>query len=246
MTDFRVSLGAYAGPMDLLLELVRLREIEPTEISIAEITDQYMDCLARMKEMNVEYSVDFLVMAATLLEMKSRSLIPAEQVEDEDVPPIDPRMELIRNLIEYKKVKKGVKLLESLEERMVGRFVRPPGVGVGGDDDESVDMELVNVVDLVRAFDRLLKEVTLRRGWDIADDEVPVQVYMERLEDVVKRRRETKFRDLFREGSSILSLVGMFLALLELVRLRRLYAVQEAGGDILIRYVASPTGGEEG
>src|SRR5512136_2591076 len=126
MTDYRVNLDIFAGPLDLLLYLVRKEEVDIYDIPIAEITDQYLQYLEMLKQLDIDLAGDFLVMAATLMEIKSAMLLPrAEPEQMGEAVAGDPRAELIRQLLEYKKFKDAANLLDAAAERHLERFGRP-------------------------------------------------------------------------------------------------------------------------
>ena len=152
MADYRVNLDIFAGPLDLLLYLVRKEEVDIYDIPIAGITDQYLHYLELLRELDIDLAGDFLVLAATLMEIKSAMLLPRaepEQVgQDESV---DPRAELIRQLLEYKRFKDAANLLDAAAERHQERFGRPTSLvdRLTPDAEPEVDMDQVSVWDLL-------------------------------------------------------------------------------------------------
>lgn len=156
LTDYRVNLDIFAGPLDLLLYLVRKEEVDIYDIPIARITDQYISYIEMLKSLDIDLAAEFMVMAATLMEIKSAMLLPKaepEQVASEDFS--DPRAELVRQLLEYKKFKDAANLLDAAADRQQERFARPDSLisQLSPDTEVEIDIEQVSVWDLLEAFD---------------------------------------------------------------------------------------------
>ena len=156
MPDYRVNLDIFAGPLDLLLYLVRKEEVDIYDISIAKITDQYIRYIEMLKSLDIDLAGDFLVMAATLMQIKSAMLLPKadpESIDDEDLS--DPRAELIRQLLEYKKYKDASNLLGAAAAEHKQRFARPDGVidRLTGPTEPEIDLDQLSIWDLLEAFD---------------------------------------------------------------------------------------------
>jgi len=152
MADYRVDLDIFAGPLDLLLYLVRKEEVDIYDIPIAKITDQYVRYIEMLKSLDMDLAGDFLVMAATLMQIKSAMLLPKaepDQLQDDDLS--DPRRELIRQLLEYKKFKDAANVLNAAADEQRERFPRPAVIveSLKGDAEPEVDMEQVSIWDLL-------------------------------------------------------------------------------------------------
>lgn len=243
MLDFdtpgwRVSLPVFEGPMDLLLYLVKKSEVDIYEIEIGKITDQYLAYLEALQEMNLEVAGEFLVVAATLIYIKSRTLLPVDQQPpEEDAEEEDPRWELIRQLIEYKKFKEAAFDLQKMELMQEKIFARsePPAVGV----QEIPGLGRVGVLDLVKAFHKILEKIQEKeRVSEILEEKFTVGQKMEYVLDRIKQEGRVRFTQLFSAMSSRNEIVATFLALLELVRLKQLKCDQSGAFDDIDIYLA--------
>jgi len=222
----RVELSAFTGPLDLLLHLIKEQEMDIYDIRLEKLTEQYLSRLDKMREENLSVAGEFLVMAATLVYLKSRSLLPVQDRLPEDVEDEDPKWELIRQLIEYRKFKEAAGQLgdrEALHSRIFGRtperVVAPAALQGPGQ---------VSMFDLVWAFQKILRNVEDRaRAGRFEDEEFTVGQKIEFLLDRISIGEEVVFEDLFRTMSSRGEVVVTFLALLELIRLQQLTALQD-------------------
>jgi segregation and condensation protein A len=215
--DFLVELEIFSGPMDLLLYLVRRHEVEIAEIPIAPITDQFLDYLGVLEQLDVDAVGDFLGVASTLIEIKSRMLLPhGDEIED---PLDDPRRELVERLLEYKKFKDAATVLEERSRDWQQRFPRlASDVAAPGDklDDEPV-LE-VQLWDLVSALGRVLREREKSKPSSIIYDDTPIHVYIERIQAQLRERGALAFTQLVSAEQHKSVIIGMFFAVLELVR----------------------------
>lgn len=230
--DFRVDLEVFRGPLDLLLYLVRKHEVEIVDLPIAPITEQFLAYLNVLEQLDVNAVGDFLEMASTLIEIKSRMVLPrGGEVEDELA---DPRQELVQRLLEYKKFKDAASMLDERSRSWQQRFGRlandlPPRLRNLGEE----QIQDVELWDLVSAFGRIMRDVDAARPSSIVYDETPIHVYMAQIKTQLLERGRLAFRELFRPGVSKSALVGIFLAILELVRHRHAWAEQnELFGEI--------------
>ena len=226
-TDYKVKLEIFEGPLDLLLYLIKRDELDIYDISIERITKQYLEYLQAFKELNIDVAGEFVVMAANLIYIKSRSLLPADQQPpEEDVEEDDPRWDLIRQLIEYKKFKEAAAQLQQrqLEQELI--FVREPN---GIDPIVAAPLRLgeVGVFQLINAFQAVIKRVEAREDlreifgehYTVSDK---IDWILQRVGDGVPLR----FSELFARMASRVEIVVTFLALLELIRLRQVSATQ--------------------
>lgn len=238
-TAYRVAQNAFHGPLDLLLHLVRKNEIDILDISVAGLADQFIEYLRTMRELNVEFVGEFLVTAATLMEMKSRSLLPADDPA-EAIEKIDPRNDLVRQLLEYRKYKDAAAALEQRAETFATRMPRsaPPEPATPG----QVPVRPVELWDLVAAFARLMRETQSLAPTTIQVDDTPQHVYAEMILNRLRVQPRVPFRDLFTPPYTKARLIGLFLAVLELIKGNEIQLDQpDPFGEIWI-YVASQPG----
>jgi len=217
MSNFRVDLDIFRGPLDLLLYLVRKHEVEIVDIPISTITDQFLEHLALIEQLDVNAVGDFLEMASTLIEIKSRLVLPhGGEVEDELA---DPRQELVRRLLEYKKFKDAASLLEEHGRAWQERFPRlSRDLPVRGADLAEQPIHELELWDLVSAFGRIVRDRQASRPSNIVYDDTPIHVYISRIHEQLVATGRLAFTELFKPGMHKSTLVGMFLAVLELVR----------------------------
>jgi len=234
-TDYKVKLEVFEGPLDLLLYLIKKDELDIYDIPIERITSQYLEYLRVLKFLDLDIAGDFVVMAANLIYIKSRSLLPADQQPPEETAEEeDPRWELVRQLIEYKKFKDAAECLgrRALEQsnlfgRLTEAFVPERPLGE------------VNIFDLINAFNRVVDRVKSREDLrEIFDEHFSVS---DKIDFIMKRTASgvpLAFSELFANAASRVEIVVTFLALLELIRLKQLRAVQaEEFGEIQLQRV---------
>ena len=237
-----VSLPAYEGPFELLLDLIKKNEMDIYDIEVSVITKQYLECLNQMKQYDLEIAGEFLVMAATLIYIKSKMLLPVDEnaVEEEAE---DPRMELVRKLLEYQAFREAAKELGMLEDergRVFTRQVADHYLSQLSSEDIQIDTFSANLFDLMNAFNVVLKEVSKDHFHEVFEEVVSIEAKMEEMKKIISERNTLKFRELFSERITKNELIVTFLALLEIVRSRFARVVQEKQfGDILIEKVAS-------
>jgi segregation and condensation protein A len=234
-SDYKVKLEVFEGPLDLLLYLIKKEEVDIYDIPIERITNQYMEYLSLMQLLNLEVAGEFLVMAATLMYIKSRMLLPADQqvTDAEAEEGEDPRWELIRQLVEYKKFKEAAVQLARREEEQANVFTRAGDSGIEVDAKE-VPLAEVSIFDLIAAFNEVLKKANAREDFrEIYEERFTVSDKIEEILYTLRERSEIRFLELFSESASRAEVVVTFLALLELIRLKRLRVQQaEAFGEI--------------
>lgn len=242
MTAFRVQLDVYSGPLDLLLYLVRKHELAVVDLALAQLTDQFLEYVEVLEQIDVDAVGDFLDVASTLIELKSRLVLPHPEPEEE--PEIEtPRQELVQRLIEFKKYRDAAELLEEQGRQWQERYPRLASDGPSRSNDPA-EQEIAGVElwDLVSAFGRVLRDkLKAPPTTSIVYDDTPIHVYMRQIDDRLRKEGRVAFFDLFPESIHKSTLVGMFLALLELVRYRHALAHQpERFGDILIEPGSEP------
>lgn len=242
---YRIQLEAFSGPMDLLLYLIRREEVEIWEIPISRITEEYLNYIEVMEAIDLSLAGDFLVMAATLMEIKSRMLLPPEeQVADEDEDEEDPRSELIQRLMEYKRFKDAARFLHSSGEPREFMFTRPeevikiPQEWLEEELLKKDPLEGVTLWDLLNAFTRILRRTKPIVQAKVTYEEIPLRVFFHRLMDQMRAKPTCAFEELFTDGLDRSTIIGMFLALLELVRLKKMRVMQsEPFGQIWVEWV---------
>jgi segregation and condensation protein A len=215
--DFRIDLDTFRGPLDLLLYLVRKHEVEIVDLPIASIAQQYLEYLEVLQELDVNAAGEFLEMASTLTEIKSRLVLPhgGEEMETLD----DPREELVERLLEYKKYKDAASMLDEQGRQWQQHFPRlASDVPPRRSDLESQPIHEVELWDLVSALGRMMRDRQRIAPTQIVYDDTPIQVYMQRIHQRLLSERRAAFSDLFEPGMHKSAMVGMFLAILELVR----------------------------
>jgi len=237
--DYLVDLDGFHGPLDLLLFLVKRNEVDITDIPIARIADQFQEYLRVMEMIDVERAGEFLVMAATLMEIKSNLLLPrSDELEEVE----DPRQELVRQLLEYKKIKDASALLEARAQRQQCLLPRFPMEATNGLDPAEQPLRSVELWDLVSAFGRLMRETLALRPNQIVVDETPMQVYMDAIVDQLKQSSPLAFTAFFTPPYNRSRLVGLFLALLELIRARQIWVDQGTPFGGITLSLAPPNG----
>jgi segregation and condensation protein A len=225
--DFRVDLNLFRGPLDLLLYLVRKHEVEIVDIPIAEITDQFLQYIAVLEQVDVNAVGDFLGLASTLIEIKSNEVLPhSDEIEDQID---DPRQELVRRLLEYKKYRDAASILEERSRTWQEHYPRLSNDLPGRVRDLSEEpIQEAELWDLVSAFGRIMRETEAAKPSNIVYDDTPIRVYMGRIHTRLVECRRMAFRDLFTPGMHKSTLIGIFLAVLELVRHHHIRVEQNA------------------
>lgn len=225
MIDYKVQLDAFHGPLDLLLYLVKHEEVDVFDIPIARVADQFLEHLGMIEMVDVEWAGEFLVMAATLMEIKSKMLLPREDgAADEDD---DPRLELVKQLIEYKKYKEAASMLDAHARKHLLKVARAPVERPGPGDPSQQPLRKVELWDLVSAFGRLIRETVALQPRQIVMDETPMAVHMERIEQQLAAAGRLAFKDLFSPPLTRGRLLGLFLAILELIKIGTISAEQD-------------------
>lgn len=228
--DYKVKLEVFEGPLDLLLYLIKRDEVDIYDISIEKITKQYLEYMDAFQVLNIELAGEFIVMAANLLYIKSRTLLPKDQqMAEEDAEEDDPRWELIRQLIEYKKFKEAATQLrtrEAMQEQLFPRFPVVPELAA-----ENLLVEEVGIFDLINAFQKVLKRLDKNKPEDlreIFEENFTVGDKIEYLLRIIDTGVPMRFEECFAESSSRTEIVVTFLAMLELIRMKQLRVRQES------------------
>lgn len=215
---FRVDLSQYRGPMDLLLYLVRRHEVEIGEIMVHKIAEQYLEYIDVLREVDINLAGDFLEVASLLVEMKLRAVLPRPE-EESSIDDADPREDLVQRLLLYKEFKDVSMLLSEQSQEWQSRYPRlandlpPRKVNLA-----EQPIQEVELWDLVSSFGRVLKNNAPRIEESIVLDETPIHVYMDQIHDRLGEVGQLRFSEMFEPGMHKSALVGIFLAILELVR----------------------------
>ena len=225
---FRVEIDIYRGPLDLLLYLVRKQELDVRNIPLAPITEQYLEYLAVLEELDVNAVGDFLETAGLLLEIKSRMLLPRSEEEEDEDPLQDPRELLVQQLLEYKQYKDAASMLEERGRAWSMCFTRQAN-DLPRPETDPADQPIheVELWDLVSALGRILRANESSRPASIVYDETPIRVHMQTIHQRLLADRQVAFSDMFQSGMRKSSMIGIFLAVLELVRHYRVIARQD-------------------
>jgi segregation and condensation protein A len=232
--EYKVKLEVFEGPLDLLLYLIKKEELEIHNIPMERITAQYIQYIELMKMLDLNVAGEFLVMAATLMMIKSRMLLPVEDRPEMEEEEEDPRWDLVRQLVEYKKFKDVAMHLESLEARREDIFGRDGAEAVLGKEPD-VALHDVGLFDLISAFNEALKNVKSEELREIFAERFTVAEKIEQLADRLRREGKFSVSRMFAGMRSRHEIACTFLALLELIRLNQARAVQkETFGDIFI------------
>ncbi len=228
-TEYRVDLDVYNGPLDLLLYLIKRDELDIYDIPIAHITEQYCRYVDLLKQIDLTVAGEFMVLAASLIELKARMLLPLPVVEGDDGEALDPRLELVRQLLEYKQFKDVARELGQSAQLAASRY--PPALRK--DDlhldkaQRELDLRDVAVWDLLEAFDKLMA-ATLAGKYqhEVIYDDTPIDIYEADIMDRLRSAGSLSFSDIFRGRVNKGEIIGLFLALLELIRQKLVRAEQ--------------------
>ena len=247
MAEYRVNLDIYNGPLDLLLYLIRRDEVDIYDIPISHITEQYIQHVDVIKQLDPNLAGDFLVLAATLMEIKTRMLLPQAPAEEggPDELQTDPRADLVRQLLEYKAFKDAAGDLRDAAAEQAMRFPRRPGAIER--DEAELDLEDVQIWDLFDAFSKLMTAIGQQaRGHEIIYDDTPIELHATDICDRLEREGPMTFEVVFEGRTDRGEIVGLFLAMLELIRRRWVLARQDRNfGEIRIELNPDPPAEDE-
>ena len=232
LPTFRVSLDHFTGPLDLLLFLVRRNELDTRDLQLSRMTSQFLEFLSVLEFIDLELASEFVVVASTLVEMKSRDVLPSDgttEAEPDEAPASDgPASEIIRKMLEYRRFRDAAHALEIHAIEWQSRYPRlsteRPIVGKTPAADRIKEVELW---DLVSALGRVLKKNDVQTEGRIRYDDTPIEVYVEQIGSRVLAEGEVLFTQLFDQETIRSRIVGMFLAILELIRHHGYRAIQE-------------------
>ncbi len=214
-----ISLHNFDGPLDLLLHLIKTNEMDISDIQMVEITEQYLSAIEHMKQLDLDVAGEFLLMAATLIHIKSRMLLPVIEEIDGEEDDLDPRAELVRRLLEYQRYKDAANCLDQLpclkREVFLRQVVNSDADGTKVDDDISV-----GIYQLASAFHHLLKHSQVNFVHEVVREQLSVADFVHKILDQLSRCGQQSFADLFSNGGTRQEMVVTFLAMLELVKIR--------------------------
>lgn len=225
--SYKLQLEKFEGPLDLLLYLIKKNDIDVCDIPIATITDQYMAYIATMRLLNLEVVGDFLVMAATLMQIKSKMLLPPDPLANpEEIE--DPRNELVRRLQEYqqfKQVAEGLKEKEIFRQSLFSRLVDEEAMNQIKEDSKEVFIE-ASLFDLINAFNEAIKKVPEKKTYEVNEDQFTVEGQIHGILHRLVEFPKISLGELFSRASCKMEVICTFVAILELVRLKEIVAFQ--------------------
>lgn len=222
--EYKINLDVYNGPMDLLLYLIQKEEVDICDIHIARITDQYLQYVEALQMLDMNIVGDFLVMAATLMYIKSYMLLPRTETKEDEEELEDPRLSLVRQLLEYKRYKGITFSLAAKAAEWEGRWTRQCKElsDETPEKNQELPLEGVSIWDLLQRFSQIMKQTLLNVPARVIYDDTPVQVYMDEVLNRIHSHVSISFTDLFSGIRERGRIIGFFLALLELVRLKKI------------------------
>ncbi|MHC4952194.1 MAG: segregation and condensation protein A [Planctomycetota bacterium] len=239
MSEYKVQLDSFAGPLDLLLYLVRKEEVDIYDIPISHVTEQYVQYLEMLKMLDIDLAGEFLVMAATLMEIKSVMLLPKPELDAEGEGDLqDPRAELVRQLLEYKKFKDAANLLQDAAEERKLRFTRSDTIleNIKPTQEPELDLDQVSIWTLLEAFDSILQATGHHQDFDHITDDTPIDLYQIELLHRLQTEGPMSLQKVFEDRENRLAMIGLFLAMLELMRNHLIWVEQpDAAGPIFLK-----------
>lgn len=229
---YKVKLEVFEGPLDLLLYLIKKEELNISDIPITKITDQYLEYLELMQLLDLNIAGEFLVMAATLMHIKSKMLLPPDQLDQEELEE-DPRAELVKRLLEYKKFKEAASQLASMESQQKHLF---PRIGIVKPDETEIPKDILfeaNLFDLITAFTKVLKDIPREVFHEVVKEQFTVAQKMHDILHMMVEKKSIFFLELFKTAKTKGEMITIFLALLELIK-QKVAVVKQAHpfGDI--------------
>lgn len=246
---YKVKLEVFEGPLDLLLYLIKKEELDIYDIPISRITDQYLEYMELMKLLDLNIAGEFLVMAATLMHIKSKMLLPPDQTEADAEQEEDPRTELVRRLLEYKKFKEAASELSGMEQKQRHLFARA-GIPYKEEAPQTDRLFEASLFDLITAFTKVLKDVPREIFHSVVKDEFTVSEKIHDILHILVEKKTILFTELFKVARNKFEIITMFLAILELIKMKEVVVMQSSTfGDIeVIRNteVIKPSGAGNG
>jgi segregation and condensation protein A len=244
VSEYKVQLDNYYGPLDLLLHLVKETEVDITAIALARACEQYISFLTAMERRDIDLSGNFLTLASQLLLIKSRTIAPPELTpgagEEEEEEEGDASLELIRKLLDYKRFKDRARMLD---ERMAERALKfgRPRIKIEGETEQE-PLRNLELWDLVLLYSKALKGTRLDALMSILYRDVPLEIFIDRILNTLTQKKSTSLSELLGESPDRTSILGTFLALLQLAKIQKISVTQEvAFGDIQVQALDAPT-----
>jgi len=236
-SPLNVHLERYDGPLDLLLDLIRKQQIDIKDIPIATITAQYLDYMEKARELDIDLGAEFVYMAATLIHIKSRMLLPRDPELAKDNPEEDPRQELVERLLEHEKFKNAAEMLQ--QKRMIEENVwSNPQIAQFVKDDDDPGLA-ITLFDLVKAFGELVERAKNRPIYEVTEEEVSVAQMVQRLRTMFVEAGEDQpvyIMRVFEQQRTRKAMIALFLAVLEMVKLQAVVVAQsDLFGEIVLR-----------
>ena len=247
--SIQIRLDSFEGPMDLLLHLIEKAEVDIYDIPIAEITDQYLHVINEMKIMNMDVASEFILMAATLLEIKSKMLLPVHKKKNQEEEVEDPREELVRKLIEYKRYKivsEELKVRFDVYEKVFYKEGEPHDLYLKPE--PLADMDLSFLMEgMDRVMERLAKKKRYKKIREISRDKATVEDQLKFLENYLFRNSSCYFDDIFEACTDKYEIIVTFIAMLEMMKRKKILVFQEKNFDrIKIELISERIGGHDG
>ncbi|MCK9594491.1 MAG: segregation/condensation protein A [Candidatus Omnitrophica bacterium] len=232
--NYKIKLELFEGPLDLLLYLVKRDHLNIYDIPIAKVTEQYLSYLELMKCLDLNIAGEFLVMAATLMQIKSKMLLPAVESEEAQDDAVDPRDELVKQLLEYERFKEIAQELRQREIKQQDIFKRPKLQEKDLPETAPVYFE-ASIFDLITAFSQALEETPKDIFYNVIKDEYSIEDKIHQILHLLLLKNSVKLSELFTQAKTKIEIIVTFLSILELVKLREIRALQcEAFGEIEI------------
>ena len=240
--EYKIVLEKFEGPLDLLYHLIRKNKVDIYDIPIAKITEQYIKYIEKMKELDLDIASEFLLMVATLLEIKSKMLLPTKGDEDDEYDndeETDPRKELVRRLLEYKKFKTAAEQLKLKKDLQSKIFIKPKEEIEDFISNDLPKLEGVQLKDLISTFSQLMKKhLMLDENFSIKEierDEITLEEAINNLLNIFSNNKKIRLNDLFQSNYSKMKIIVTFLSVLELIKLNIITFTQDNNfGDIIL------------
>lgn len=225
---YKIKLDIFEGPLDLLLYLVKKDDLNVYDIPIAEVAEQYLAYLELMRLLDLNIAGEFLVMSATLMQIKSRMLLPRDEAIKKQEQEDDPRQELVQKLLEYQRFKEIASQLRQREQKQQEQFRRRPGIIPSGTANKPDEVYFeANIFDLINAFTDVLKEVPRELFYEVIKDEFTVDQKIHDIFHLLLNQEALVFAKLFSQAKNKLEIIATFLAVLELIRLKEIIVRQK-------------------
>ena len=226
--EYEVHLEMFEGPLDLLLFLIKKNDLEINDIPISQITQEYISYLDIMKDLNLEVAGEFLVLASTLMQIKARALLPSQDAEEPEGP--DPRAELVAKLLEYQKFKEAARFLDNRASEFANIYYR--GQPTFAEEEKSLNLRIFDLLDTLK---EILDRAEDKGKMQMSGEEFPIEEKMQGILFLLEKKAFVTFRDCFKDERKRMGIMTCFMALLELIKLQKIFARQDFHfGEILI------------